>query len=50
MVLKDDLDLDSFNKILFFNKNLFFDFFYWFYEWNRGGYVLYYDFELEERL
>lgn len=49
MVLKDELDMDSFNKILFLNKNLFFDLFYLFCDWNRGGYMLYYDFELEER-
>ena len=47
MVLKDELDMDSFNKILFLNKNSFFDLFYLFYEWKRGGYMLCY--ELEER-
>lgn len=49
MVLKDELDMDSFNKILFLKKNLFIYLFYLFYDWNRRGYMLYYDFELEER-
>nr|GMC53426.1 hypothetical chloroplast RF21 [Ipomoea batatas] len=50
MVLKDDPDLDSSNKISFFNKNPFFDFFHRFHERNRGGYALHHDFESEDRL
>nr|GLL25463.1 hypothetical chloroplast RF21 [Ipomoea trifida] len=50
MVPKDDPDLDSSNKISFFNKNPFFDFFHRFHERNRGGYALHHDFESEERL
>nr|YP_011017271.1 Ycf2 [Calystegia hederacea]YP_011017288.1 Ycf2 [Calystegia hederacea]WQF68934.1 Ycf2 [Calystegia hederacea]WQF68951.1 Ycf2 [Calystegia hederacea] len=50
MVPKDDPDLDSSNKISFFHKNPFFDFFHRFHERNRGGYALHHDFESEERL
>nr|YP_010273735.1 hypothetical chloroplast RF21 [Dinetus racemosus]YP_010273752.1 hypothetical chloroplast RF21 [Dinetus racemosus]UKO32143.1 hypothetical chloroplast RF21 [Dinetus racemosus]UKO32160.1 hypothetical chloroplast RF21 [Dinetus racemosus] len=50
MVLKDDLDMDSSNKILFFNKNPFFDLFHRFHDRNWGGYALPYDFESEEIL
>ena len=39
MVLKDELDMDSSNKIPFLNKNPFFDLFHLFHDWNRreGG-------------
>nr|QYJ09119.1 hypothetical protein RF2 [Staphylea holocarpa]QYJ09137.1 hypothetical protein RF2 [Staphylea holocarpa] len=46
MVPKDELDMDSSNKISFLNKNPFFDLFH---DRNRGGYTLHHDFESEER-
>ncbi|KAK9982406.1 hypothetical protein SO802_035686 [Lithocarpus litseifolius] len=46
MVPKDELDMDSSNKISFLNKNPFFDLFR---DRNRGGYTLHHDFESEER-
>ena len=46
MVPKDELDMDSSNKISFLNKNPFFDLFR---DQNRGGYTLHHDFESEER-
>ncbi|PHT45327.1 Protein Ycf2 [Capsicum baccatum] len=49
MVPKDELDMDSSNKISFLNKNPFFDLFHAFHDRNRGGYTLHYDFESEER-
>ncbi|CAI0433472.1 unnamed protein product [Linum tenue] len=49
MVLKDELDMDSSNKISFLNKNPFFDFFHLFHDRNVGGYTLHHDFESEER-
>nr|YP_009920489.1 Ycf2 [Crateva unilocularis]YP_009920509.1 Ycf2 [Crateva unilocularis]QMQ99646.1 Ycf2 [Crateva unilocularis]QMQ99666.1 Ycf2 [Crateva unilocularis] len=49
MVPKDELDMDSSNKISFLNKNPFFDLFHLFHERNRGGYTLRHDFESEER-
>ena len=49
MVPKDELDMDSSNKISFLNKNPFFDLFHLFHARNRGGYTLHHDFELEER-
>nr|QEJ86784.1 Ycf2 [Nasa triphylla]QEJ86785.1 Ycf2 [Nasa triphylla] len=50
MVLKDEPDMDSSNKISFLNKNPFFDLFHLlFHDRNRGGYTLHHDFESEER-
>nr|YP_010012173.1 Ycf2 [Capparis decidua]YP_010012193.1 Ycf2 [Capparis decidua]QOI12600.1 Ycf2 [Capparis decidua]QOI12620.1 Ycf2 [Capparis decidua] len=49
MVPKDELDMDSSNKISFLNKNPFFDLFHLFHERNRGGYTLRHDLESEER-
>nr|QKK51645.1 Ycf2 [Plagioloba crenulata]QKK51665.1 Ycf2 [Plagioloba crenulata] len=49
MVPKDELDMDSSNKISFLNKNPFFDLFDLFHERKRGGYTLRHDFESEER-
>nr|YP_010545747.1 Ycf2 [Arabis stelleri]YP_010545767.1 Ycf2 [Arabis stelleri]ARI46778.1 Ycf2 [Arabis stelleri subsp. japonica]UYG48568.1 Ycf2 [Arabis takesimana]ARI46798.1 Ycf2 [Arabis stelleri subsp. japonica]UYG48569.1 Ycf2 [Arabis takesimana]UYG48740.1 Ycf2 [Arabis takesimana] len=49
MVPKDELDMDSSNKISFLNKNPFFDLFHLFHERKRGGYTLRHDFEAEER-
>nr|YP_010630747.1 hypothetical protein RF2 [Acalypha hispida]YP_010630767.1 hypothetical protein RF2 [Acalypha hispida]WBN97808.1 hypothetical protein RF2 [Acalypha hispida]WBN97809.1 hypothetical protein RF2 [Acalypha hispida] len=49
MVLKDELDMDSSNKISFLNKNPFFDLFHLFHDRNGGGYTLHRDFESEER-
>ncbi|MBN8143055.1 DUF825 domain-containing protein, partial [Vibrio vulnificus] len=49
MVLKDELDMDSSNKISFLNKNPFFDLFHLFHDRNGGGYTLHHDFESEER-
>nr|YP_009899906.1 Ycf2 [Neotorularia torulosa]YP_009899925.1 Ycf2 [Neotorularia torulosa]QKK46801.1 Ycf2 [Neotorularia torulosa]QKK46820.1 Ycf2 [Neotorularia torulosa] len=49
MVPKDELDMDSSNKISFLNKNPFFDLFHLFHERKRGGYTLRHDFESEER-
>nr|YP_009756592.1 hypothetical chloroplast RF21 [Broussonetia luzonica]YP_009756613.1 hypothetical chloroplast RF21 [Broussonetia luzonica]QCA41218.1 hypothetical chloroplast RF21 [Broussonetia luzonica]QCA41239.1 hypothetical chloroplast RF21 [Broussonetia luzonica] len=49
MVPKDELDMDSSNKISFLNKNTFFDLFHLFHDRNRGGYTLHRDFESEER-
>ncbi|KAB1208330.1 Protein Ycf2 [Morella rubra] len=49
MVPKDELDMDSSNKISFLNKNPFFDLFHLFRDRNRGGYTLHHDFESEER-
>nr|YP_010892211.1 hypothetical chloroplast RF2 [Ludwigia hyssopifolia]YP_010892228.1 hypothetical chloroplast RF2 [Ludwigia hyssopifolia]WJO89907.1 hypothetical chloroplast RF2 [Ludwigia hyssopifolia]WJO89924.1 hypothetical chloroplast RF2 [Ludwigia hyssopifolia] len=49
MVPKDELDMDSSNKISFLNKNTFFDLFHLFHDRNRGGYTLHHDFESEER-
>nr|YP_010118405.1 Ycf2 [Pilea plataniflora]YP_010118424.1 Ycf2 [Pilea plataniflora]QQY86017.1 Ycf2 [Pilea plataniflora]QQY86040.1 Ycf2 [Pilea plataniflora] len=49
MVPKDELDMDSYNKISFLNKNPFFDLFHLFHDRNRGGYTLHYNFESEER-
>ncbi|PHU30263.1 hypothetical protein BC332_02356 [Capsicum chinense] len=49
MVLKNEPDMDSSNKILFLNKNPFFDLFHLFHDRNRGGYTLHYDFKSEER-
>ena len=48
-VPKDELDMDSSNKISFLNKNPFFDLFHLFHDRNRGGYTLHHDFESEER-
>nr|QWL17084.1 hypothetical chloroplast RF21 [Plantago brasiliensis]QWL17101.1 hypothetical chloroplast RF21 [Plantago brasiliensis] len=48
-VLKDEPDMDSSNKISFWNKNLFFDLFYLFHDRKRGGYPLDHDFDSEER-
>nr|YP_009891041.1 Ycf2 [Hurkaea josiae]YP_009891061.1 Ycf2 [Hurkaea josiae]QKK37414.1 Ycf2 [Hurkaea josiae]QKK37434.1 Ycf2 [Hurkaea josiae] len=48
-VPKDELDMDSSNKISFLNKNPFFDLFHLFHERKRGGYTLRHDFESEER-
>ncbi|KAK3033632.1 hypothetical protein RJ639_033757 [Escallonia herrerae] len=36
IVPKDEPDMDSSNKISFLNKNLFFDLFHLFHDWNRG--------------
>ncbi|CAN6872679.1 unnamed protein product [Brassica oleracea] len=51
MVPKDELDMDSSNKISFLNKNHFL--IYFIYSMNRrgggGGYTLRHDFESEER-
>nr|ATI24956.1 hypothetical chloroplast RF2 [Kuhlhasseltia nakaiana]ATI24965.1 hypothetical chloroplast RF2 [Kuhlhasseltia nakaiana] len=44
MVPKDEPDMDSSNKISFFNKNTFFDFFHLFHDRNKGGYALRHDF------
>nr|YP_010974795.1 Ycf2 [Lysiana exocarpi]YP_010974803.1 Ycf2 [Lysiana exocarpi]WNR57372.1 Ycf2 [Lysiana exocarpi]WNR57380.1 Ycf2 [Lysiana exocarpi]WNR57437.1 Ycf2 [Lysiana exocarpi]WNR57445.1 Ycf2 [Lysiana exocarpi] len=49
MVPKDELDMDSSNKISFLNKNSFFFVFHLFHDQNRGGYTLHHDFESEER-
>nr|YP_009828974.1 Ycf2 [Impatiens hawkeri]YP_009828995.1 Ycf2 [Impatiens hawkeri]QJC59227.1 Ycf2 [Impatiens hawkeri]QJC59228.1 Ycf2 [Impatiens hawkeri] len=49
LVPKDELDMDSSNKISFLNKNPFFDLFHLFHDRNRGGYTLHHDFESEER-
>nr|YP_011009761.1 hypothetical chloroplast RF21 [Sieruela rutidosperma]YP_011009778.1 hypothetical chloroplast RF21 [Sieruela rutidosperma]WPW43020.1 hypothetical chloroplast RF21 [Sieruela rutidosperma]WPW43038.1 hypothetical chloroplast RF21 [Sieruela rutidosperma] len=49
MVPKDELDMDSSNKISFLNKNPFFDLFHLLHERKRGGYTLRHDFESEER-
>nr|YP_010423601.1 hypothetical protein RF2 [Laportea grossa]YP_010423618.1 hypothetical protein RF2 [Laportea grossa]USG97075.1 hypothetical protein RF2 [Laportea grossa]USG97092.1 hypothetical protein RF2 [Laportea grossa] len=49
MVPKDELDMDSSNKISFLNKNPFFYLFHLFHDRNRGGYTLHHDFESEER-
>nr|YP_010460379.1 Ycf2 protein [Citrus indica]YP_010460397.1 Ycf2 protein [Citrus indica]UUC05669.1 Ycf2 protein [Citrus indica]UUC05687.1 Ycf2 protein [Citrus indica] len=49
MVPKDELDMDSSNKISFLNKNPFFDLFHLFHDRNRGGSTLHHDFESEER-
>nr|UBX38617.1 hypothetical protein RF2 [Bupleurum fruticosum]UBX38634.1 hypothetical protein RF2 [Bupleurum fruticosum] len=49
MVPKDELDMDSSNKISFLNKNPFFDLFHLFHDRSRGGYTLHHDFESEER-
>nr|YP_010320896.1 hypothetical protein RF2 [Parnassia longipetala]YP_010320917.1 hypothetical protein RF2 [Parnassia longipetala]UJP70726.1 hypothetical protein RF2 [Parnassia longipetala]UJP70747.1 hypothetical protein RF2 [Parnassia longipetala] len=46
MVPKDELDMDSSNKISFLNKNPFFDLFHLFHD---RGYALHRDFESEER-
>nr|YP_009527189.1 hypothetical chloroplast RF21 [Stemona japonica]YP_009527206.1 hypothetical chloroplast RF21 [Stemona japonica]AYA54145.1 hypothetical chloroplast RF21 [Stemona japonica]AYA54162.1 hypothetical chloroplast RF21 [Stemona japonica] len=48
-VPKDEPDMDSSNKISFFNKNLFLDLFHLFHDRNKGGYTLHHDFESEER-
>ncbi|CAN6931089.1 unnamed protein product [Brassica oleracea] len=48
-VPKDELDMDSSNKISFLNKNPFFYLFHLFHERKRGGYTLRHDFESEER-
>nr|YP_009527275.1 hypothetical chloroplast RF21 [Stemona mairei]YP_009527292.1 hypothetical chloroplast RF21 [Stemona mairei]AYA54232.1 hypothetical chloroplast RF21 [Stemona mairei]AYA54249.1 hypothetical chloroplast RF21 [Stemona mairei] len=48
-VPKDEPDMDSSNKISFFNKNRFFDLFHLFHDRNKGGYTLHHDFESEER-
>nr|DBA44674.1 TPA_asm: hypothetical protein RF2 [Batis maritima]DBA44675.1 TPA_asm: hypothetical protein RF2 [Batis maritima] len=49
MVSKDELDMDSSNKISFLNKNPFFGLFHLFHDRNREGYTLHHDFESEER-
>nr|USG53036.1 hypothetical protein RF2 [Laportea bulbifera]USG53054.1 hypothetical protein RF2 [Laportea bulbifera] len=49
IVPKDELDMDSSNKISFLNKNPFFDLFHLFHDRNRGGYTLHHDSESEER-
>nr|YP_010887697.1 Ycf2 protein [Hypodaphnis zenkeri]YP_010887714.1 Ycf2 protein [Hypodaphnis zenkeri]WJJ67268.1 Ycf2 protein [Hypodaphnis zenkeri]WJJ67286.1 Ycf2 protein [Hypodaphnis zenkeri] len=49
MVLKDEPDMDSSNKISFLNENAFFDLFHLFHDRNKGGYRLHHDFESEER-
>ena len=49
MVPKDELDMDSSNKISFLNKNPFFDLFHLFHDRNKRGYTLHHDFESEER-
>ncbi|KAM3248439.1 hypothetical protein P3L10_010208 [Capsicum annuum] len=49
MVSKDEPDIDSSNRISFLTKNPFFDLFYLFHDWNRGGYTVHYNFESEER-
>lgn len=46
MVPKDELDLDSSNKISFLNRNPFFDLFH---DRNRGEYMLNHNFESKER-
>nr|QGQ56195.1 Ycf2 [Monimopetalum chinense] len=48
-VPKDELEMDSSNKISFLNKNPFLDLFHLFHDRNRGGYTLHHDFESEER-
>nr|WCF63871.1 Ycf2 [Paris delavayi]WCF63888.1 Ycf2 [Paris delavayi]WCF65679.1 Ycf2 [Paris delavayi]WCF65696.1 Ycf2 [Paris delavayi]WCF66023.1 Ycf2 [Paris delavayi] len=45
MVPKDEPDMDSSNKISFWNKNPFFDLFHLFHDRNKGGYTLHHDFE-----
>nr|YP_009145304.1 ycf2 [Trillium decumbens]YP_009145321.1 ycf2 [Trillium decumbens]AKK32184.1 ycf2 [Trillium decumbens]AKK32201.1 ycf2 [Trillium decumbens] len=45
MVPKDEPDMDSSNKISFWNKNPFFDLFRLFHDRNKGGYTLHHDFE-----
>ena len=50
MVPKDELDMDSSNKISFLNKNLFIYLFHLFYDRNKRGYTLHNDCESEERL
>ncbi|URD79274.1 hypothetical protein MUK42_05127 [Musa troglodytarum] len=37
--------MDSFNKILFLNKNLFFDLFHLLHDRNKRGYILHDDFK-----
>ncbi|KAL0532641.1 hypothetical protein IC582_030652 [Cucumis melo] len=49
MVPKDELDMDSSNKISFLNKNPFIYLFHLFHDRNRRGYTLHHDFESEER-
>ncbi|KAA0063017.1 putative chloroplast RF21 [Cucumis melo var. makuwa] len=49
MVPKDELDMDSSNKISFLNKNSFIYLFHLFHDRNRRGYTLHHDFESEER-
>ncbi|KAF4360014.1 hypothetical protein F8388_004521 [Cannabis sativa] len=49
IVPKDELDMDSSNKISFLNKNPFFDLVHPFHDQNKGGYTLHHDFESEER-
>ncbi|KAI5682994.1 hypothetical protein M9H77_04222 [Catharanthus roseus] len=49
MVPKDEPDIGSSNKISFLNKNPFFDLFHLLQDRNQGGYMLYHDFESEER-
>ncbi|CAN6472604.1 unnamed protein product [Victoria cruziana] len=49
MVPKDELDMDSSNKISFLNKNPFCDLFHLFHDRNKGRYTLYHDLESEER-
>nr|YP_009689001.1 Ycf2 [Paris japonica]YP_009689018.1 Ycf2 [Paris japonica]QEL51632.1 Ycf2 [Paris japonica]QEL51649.1 Ycf2 [Paris japonica] len=44
-VPKDEPDMDSSNKISFWNKNPFFDLFRLFHDRNKGGYTLHHDFE-----
>nr|YP_006665824.1 hypothetical chloroplast RF21 [Elodea canadensis]YP_006665841.1 hypothetical chloroplast RF21 [Elodea canadensis]AEY84697.1 hypothetical chloroplast RF21 [Elodea canadensis]AEY84714.1 hypothetical chloroplast RF21 [Elodea canadensis] len=49
MVPKDELDIESSNKISFLNKNPFLGFFHLFHDRNKGGYTLRHDLESEER-
>ncbi|KAF3778857.1 ycf2-A Protein, partial [Nymphaea thermarum] len=49
MVLKDEPDMDSSNKISFLNKNSFCDLFHLFHDRNKGRYTLHHCFESEER-
>nr|YP_009752624.1 Ycf2 protein [Trichosanthes homophylla]YP_009752642.1 Ycf2 protein [Trichosanthes homophylla]QIT05105.1 Ycf2 protein [Trichosanthes kirilowii]QIT05020.1 Ycf2 protein [Trichosanthes homophylla]QIT05038.1 Ycf2 protein [Trichosanthes homophylla]QIT05123.1 Ycf2 protein [Trichosanthes kirilowii]QJD26338.1 Ycf2 [Trichosanthes kirilowii] len=49
MVPKDELDMDSSNKISFLNKNPFIYLFHLFHDRNRRGYTLHHDFESKER-
>lgn len=49
MVPKDELDMDSSNKISFLKKNPFIYLFHLFHDRNRRGYTLHHDFESEER-